>query len=407
MAHRRFGKSVFCINEIIDKALRNPHRNPQYAYVGVTYGATKRIAWDYAKQFTAKIPGVSTHEGDLRIEIPRPWLGDKIKILFLGAENDSSIRGIYLDGVVMDEFAEMNPEIWQFVIRATLADRRGWAIFISTPRSQNHFFDLYQMAHGQKDWFRVIYKASETKILPESELNDARTAMDEAAYAQEFECSFNAALIGAYYAKQIDVARSENRITSVPYDHNGLTYTGWDLGIGDATSVWIFQTVGKEIRFVRYTETTGDNLADIVQELKETGYRFHEHFLPHDAEARELQTGKSRIQFIREQKLPGRLVVVPRHNLDDGIHAVRQAFSRCWFDQALCASGINALMQYTRKWDAKQKVFSLKPLHNWASHAADAIRSAIMGLRDDQPVMTEKLPRIADHKYDIFRMEAE
>src|SRR3989304_4749260 len=140
VCHRRFGKTVFSVNHCIDRGLRNTKRNPQYAYIAPTYGQAKRIAWDMFKEYTKNLPGVSTNEQDLRLEIERPHLQDKVRFLLLGAENPGSLKGIYLDGVILDEFAECAPAIWGEVVRPALSDRRGWAIFIGTPKGQNHFF---------------------------------------------------------------------------------------------------------------------------------------------------------------------------------------------------------------------------------------------------------------------------
>ena len=170
VCHRRFGKTVFTINEMIDQGLRNPRKNPQYAYFAPYYGQAKRVAWDYFKDFTKNIPGVRVNEADLRIEIDRPDRGDKVRFMLLGADNPGSIRGIYLDGAVLDEYAEMDTTIWGQVIRPALADRLGWAIFIGTPKGQNQFFDIYELATKDPEWFTAVYKASETHLIPKSEL---------------------------------------------------------------------------------------------------------------------------------------------------------------------------------------------------------------------------------------------
>jgi hypothetical protein len=163
--HRRFGKTVFSINEMIDKGLRNPLKNPQYAYFAPFYGQAKRVAWDYLKDYTKNLPGVITNEADLRVEIPRPATGDKIRFMLLGADNPGAIRGIYLDGAILDEYAEMDPTVWGQVIRPTLSDRLGWAIFIGTPKGQNHFHEVYNKAQINDTWFTALYKATDTNII--------------------------------------------------------------------------------------------------------------------------------------------------------------------------------------------------------------------------------------------------
>ena len=177
LCHRRFGKTIFSLNEMLDKGLRCTHKNPQYAYVAPTYGQAKRIAWDQLKEIVKNIPNVTVNEADLRIDIARPHLSDRVRIILLGAENPGAIRGIYLDGVIFDEYAEMNPEVWTSVVRPALSDREGWGIFIGTPKGANHFYGVYTKAQGKEDWFTAVYKASETGILPQAELDAAREIM--------------------------------------------------------------------------------------------------------------------------------------------------------------------------------------------------------------------------------------
>lgn len=401
--HRRAGKSVYAINEIIDQALRCTKKNPQFCYIGVTFGAVKRIMWDISKLYTQMIPGVETNEADLRIEIPRPAMGDKIKIMLLSAENPSAIRGIYLDGCVLDEYSEMSPEIWTQVIRPALSDRGGWAVFTSTPKGWNHFWEIYKTAkENPKDWFGYMLKASESGILPQEELDAAKNTMSEDDYEQEFECSFGAALKGAYYGKQVAEAEKEKRITKVVYDKAVPVGTAWDLGIGDTTSIWFFQVVGREYHILEHIVMSGVGLEWYVKELRNKPYIYDEHILPHDAEARELGTGKTRVEMLRDFGL-GRIRVLPRSDVDDGIHAARMLFNKCWFDAEKCRTGLDALRAYERKWDEKNKIFTAKPLHNWASHPADAFRYFAMGVRSpERRAGINDLQRQAETDYDIF-----
>ena len=214
--HRRFGKTHLSINEIIDKGYKCAHPNPQYAYLAPNYGQAKRVAWDVVKQYTKNLPGVTYNETELKCEFSRG--SDRVRILLLGAENPDSLRGIYLDGVVLDEYASMNATIWSEVIRPALLDRLGWAIFISTPKGLNNFYEVYQAALKDANWYAATFRASETGIIPISELEMARATMSESEYSQEFECSWSAALVGAYYGKEIEQAEKDGRITSVPFD---------------------------------------------------------------------------------------------------------------------------------------------------------------------------------------------
>jgi hypothetical protein len=404
--HRRFGKTVFSINEMIDRGLRNKLRNPRYAYVAPTYGQAKRVAWDIIKDSARNIPGCTINESELRIDIDRGEQG-VLRFTLLGAENPGSIRGIYLDGVILDEYAECDPTIWSTVIRPALADRLGWAIFIGTPKGNNHFQKIYRVARkfmreGHADWFSAMYKSSETGILPLSELEAARATMTQPEYDQEFECSFEAALTGAYYADQFVFLEKENRFTGVPWVSDINVMTGWDLGIDDSTAIWFIQKVGRELRVIDYLEVSGKSLIWIVGELDKKPYNYGTHFLPHDAQHRELGTGKTRIETLKNLGLK-RIEVAKKLNVADGINAVRGMFSQLWFDKDKCDYGIECLRNYERKFDAKEGVFRSVPRHNWASHGSDAMRTFAVGFRgDDVDVDTRYLPTQGETEYDIF-----
>lgn len=408
--HRRFGKTVLAINETIDRALRCPLKSPQYAYVAPTYGQAKRIAWEYLKEYTKDIPNSKPNEAELRVDIPRPHMNDKIRFMLLGSENPDTLRGIYLDGVVLDEFAVCDPTIWGQVVRPALADREGWAIFLGTPKGQNHFFDLYNKARKnaelRPDWYVCTYRASETKVLSTYELRAAKDEMSEEEYLQEFECSFTAANTGAYYQKQMLIAEAENRVTSVPYDSSCFVDTYWDLGIGDTTAIWFLQVVGHEYHLIDYLEMSGKGLDYFVSEINKKPYTYREHTLPHDARARELGTGKSREETLRTLGMT-RLYILPRWQVADGINAVRTILSKCWWDKDKCERGLLALHAYERKWDAKNQIFQEKPKHNWASNGADAFRYLAMGVRpESQRVQSEVLREYRDsyQEYDVFSL---
>lgn len=404
--HRRFGKTHLSANEVVDKGLRNQLKNPQYAYVAPTYGQAKRVAWDIFKELVKNIPGVSINESELRIDIERPDRGDRVRILLVGAENPDSLRGLYLDGVILDEYAACDPTVWTQVIRPALSDRLGWAIFISTPKGQNHFYDVYQYAKNDTsgEWFCQTYKASETGIIGQGELDAAKALMSEAEYDQEYECSFSAALVGAYYGKEMSKCEAEGRITKVPHDLSLPVDTYWDLGIDDSTAIWFGQNLGsREIHWINYLEESGQGLEWYIKELQKMGYVFGTHFLPHDAGARELGTGKTREEMLRKSGLGSKTRIVPRSATEDGINAARVMIAKSWFDVEKCKRGIDALKSYERKWDAKNKIYQQRPLHNWASHGADAFRTAAMGMNEyrDDARDTKRLPRYQDSGFNV------
>ncbi len=407
VCHRRFGKTVFAVNELIDQAVRCEKRNPQYAYIAPTYGQAKRVVWNFFLDHTKNFPGREKNEQDLKIIIPRFDRGDKITIMLLGAENPGTIKGLYLDGVILDEFAEMYPMVWGEVVRPMLADRHGWAIFIGTPKGYNHFYDTLNNSYKDPaNWFSKVYKASETGILAQSELDGAKLTMSEEEYEQEFECSFGAALAGAYYVKQMQRAEQEKRIITVPYDRAVGVSTYWDLGMSDTTAIWFVQQCGKEYHVIDHVEDSGQGLERYVKEIKSKDYVYDEHVLPHDAMVRELGPGISRFDSLKALGLQNlRVLERPKANsLLDEVHACRVILDKCWFEAVKCRRGLDALRAYTKKWDEKNQIYSSSPLRNWATHSADAFRTFATGVRDvGSRNKREDLSRSSGvDSYDIF-----
>src|SRR6476660_5991775 len=213
----------------------------------------------------------------------------------------------------------------------------------------------------------MMLKAGDTGLIPDSELALARRDLTEEQYAQEFECSFDAAVIGAYYGKLMMRADAERRVAGVPYDPSALVWTSWDLGIRDATAIWFAQVIGREIRIIDYYEASGVDLGHYVREINLRPYVYAGHIVPHDAQARELGTGTSRVE--------------------DVINAVRMFMPKCWFDEHKCARGIDALKLYRADYDPALQALRPQPVHDWTSHAADSFRYLAMTL-DRQAVQS-------------------
>ncbi len=366
--HRRFGKTVFAINHLIRTAISKP--NKRLAYIAPTYRQGKNVAFDYLKEYTAPLMklGGNRHETELKIDL---WNGSRIQIF--GSDNPDALRGLGFDGVVLDEFALMSPRTWTEVVRPAVSDKLGYVIFIGTPMGHNQFWDVYDLAKRRGgDWKAVLYRASETDIIGKDELEEARLTMPEDQFEQEFECSFQAAVSGAYYGKQIQKAEKENRIVDIDYDKNIDVETWWDLGIGDSTAIWFAQRVGTEVRLIDYYETSGEALSHYAQVLEAKGYNYGRHVAPHDIVARELGTGKSRLEVASELGI--QFDVCPKLEVQHGIEAVRNTLDQCWFDRNRCKAGIECLRQYRKEYDDRMQTFKNKPLHDWSSHGADAFR---------------------------------
>jgi hypothetical protein len=388
VCHRRFGKTVLCINQLIRKALENTSGNGRYAYVAPFYKQAKQVAWDYLKHYTEPVPGRGVNESELRIDLPN---GARIRLY--GADDPDALRGIYLDGVVLDEFADMPPRVWTEVLRPALSDRKGWAIFIGTPKGRNAFWQLYDYAPTDPEWLAAMYKASETGHVEQSELESAKRIMEDAEYEQEYECSFTAAIRGAFYGELLNEAEREGRITKVRFDKHLKVFTCWDLGRTDDTVIWFFQVHRGELRFIDYHESNGQDVAFYAQLLHtktaEKGYIYDRHYLPHDARPRTLASNRSVAEQLHALNIKP-LTIVPQLSVQDGIQAARQMIPRAYFDADACADGLEALRQYQREWDDDRKMFKDKALHNWASHAADAFRTGAVGYAEDNPGLVKK-----------------
>jgi len=374
VAHRRAGKTVACINELIKGALTCERENPRFAYLAPLYKQAKDVAWEYLKSYTDCIPGRTINESELRVDLPN---GGRVRLY--GADNPDSLRGIYLDGVILDEYADMRPSLWTEVLRPGLSDRGGWATFIGTPKGHNDFWKKWHDSEGNPDWHRTILKASETGIIDKKELEAARKDMSQDEFDQEFECSFTAAVRGAYYAKDLEQAEKENRVTKIPIE-KVLTYTAWDLGIDDSTAIWFYQMVGKEVRIIDYYEASGAGLEHYVSILMQKNYIYADHYLPHDVQVKELGTGMSRLEVLADLGINAQ--VVPLQRVEDGINAVRKLLPRCWFDADRCKLGLEAMRLYRKEWDDKTQTFRQRPLHDWTSHAADAFRYLALSIKD-------------------------
>ena len=413
LCHRRFGKTVAAINDLIRQALRRGGPDWQAAYAAPFLGQAKAVAWQYCKRFAGAVPGTRFLESELTCILPN---GARLRLL--GMDNANALRGLYLDDLVLDEPADMPREVWSQVLRPMLADRQGRALFCGTPHGvDNLLHDVWQQAGANRDgsWTRFCFPASQTGYLPAAELAAARRSMEEEEYRQEFECSFAAALRGAYYAALLDQAESDGRICQLAPAPELPVHTAWDLGMDDATAIWFFQVEPSgQWRVLDYYEASGEGLAHYARILQEKslpagsstnsgqdvagrGFLYGQHLAPPDIRVRELGTGQSRLECAASLGI--RFSIVPALSLADGIDATRRALPRLWFDATHCARGIKALRAYRRQWRPRGEGPSGGPLHDWASHAADALRYAVTGFRPAQPPAR---PGRAHTSYDIF-----
>ena len=385
VAHRRAGKTVACINELLTRALATKKQNARYAYIAPYYNQSKNIAWDYLKRYSNSL-SPKVNESDLMIE-----LHNGARIRLFGADNDQALRGLYLDGVILDEYADMRPRVWGEIVRPMLADRRGWAVFIGTPKGHNGFYDIYRLSKEEPNWFSLTLRASQSGLLPADELKDAAKSMSDDQYAQEFECDFEAAIPGAVYGKWMSEADSEGRIGNAPYDPSLPVYTAWDLGFDDATSIWWFQVTFGEVRLIDYYESNGEDILHYCKIITDKPYTYAKHFVPHDAANKTLAAGGRSI--VQQAYAEGvKMFVIPATSQQNGIEAARMTLKRCWFDKK-SERGYEALKQYQFQWDDDAKIFRSKPKHDWASHAADAFEIVAQVWKKPELLKADDKPR--------------
>ena len=395
VCHRRFGKTVWAINDSLRKVLTCPHAAPRVMYLAPYAKQAKSIAWDYLKHYSLVIPGTKANSQQLSIDYPNGG-----RITLAGADNIDAHRGIYLDHIILDEYAQMSPRVFPEVIRPALSDREGSASFIGTPKGRgNGFYSMYlrgidsaESLPGWKSWKMTV---DDTGIIAQSELDAAQHEMSPEEYEQEFLCSFDAAIKGAFYGSTIAQLQADGRIGEVPHEPSLPVHTACDLGMSDAFSVWFFQFVGKEKRVINYKEYGGMGLADVVREMKALPYTYGDHVAPHDIRVRELGTGVSRLEVAL--KLGLQYTVCRNIPVMDGIDATRNFLKGCWFDAKNCHYGLESLRNYRSSYDELKRIESSKPLHDWSSHGADAMRYAAVtwGSAGSQPSLFTSSPDLS------------
>lgn len=385
--HRRAGKDEFCLRWASVAAFE---QIGNYWHMLPEAAQARKAIWD----------AVNPHTGKKRIdeafplELRRTTRQQEMMIEFVngstwqlvGSDNFNSLVGSTPRGVVFSEWALADPRAWAFV-RPILLENGGWALFNYTPRGNNHGRTIFEAARDDDSWFAQLLPADQTGVFTTEQLKAEEKEyireyggdLGRSLFRQEYFCSFDAAVLGAYYALEMGEADAEGRIAGVPYEKGHLVHTAWDLGYSDHTSIWFFQMVGREIRMIDFYTSSGVGLDHYAGVLQSKGYRYGTHLLPHDVEVKDLGTGRSRRETLASLGLNS-IKVVPNQRINEGINAVRSILSRCWWDKTKCAHGVSALREYRSAWDEKLKTLKPAPLHDWASHPADAFRYLAMGL---------------------------
>ena len=389
--HRRAGKDSGSLNYTAKKAIQTPG---VYWHCAPTLAQVRKIVWNNIDSQGRRMidqvypPAIrkSVNNQEMKIELINGSIFQCI-----GSDNYDSLVGANVCGVVFSEWSLCNPNAWAY-IRPILRENKGWSIFIYTPRGKNHGYSLYKMAEKNAAWFAETLTVNDTKrhngepVISPADIADERAeGMEEAKVQQEYFCSFESQIPGAYFNEEMATARDDKRITTIPIEKTLPIHTAWDLGISDSMAVWLFQTIGKEIRLVHYYENHGKGMEHYIQYLREFsakhGAALGDHFGPHDIEVRELTSGKSRRDTAQEMGFVFRTVKRPRIKAE-GIQAVRKLFPRFWFDETRAEHGINCIASYHREYDDKKQCYKDLPVHDWSSHGFDALQTLALGYNE-------------------------
>jgi hypothetical protein len=432
--HRRAGKTTAILNHHVRAALDDgweerrlkflrpsltakeiaellkPPGGRHYGHVMPTRVQAKVVAWDKLKYYASPFPEGKPNEAEL---VYRFGNGNKVQLF--GADDPDAMRGTAFSGLSFDEYSQQPRNIFSEVLSKALGDHLGYAIFAGTIKGKDHLYETYRAAQHSTGWFSLwqdvgVSLKNETgvtiQLLAQAMEDDrklvAENLMTQEEFDQEWFLSLEAAIKGAYYARELAACRKEGRITAVPWQSEFPVYTAWDLGYTDDSAIWFYQNIGEEIHIIDFYVESGGTIEEevaggaipgtLTREVMGKPYRYARHWLPHDARAKTLAAdGKSVVERLGRYFGPGQLAIVPNLSFQDGVQSVRAALGRCWFDEKRCEKGLNALLHYQRKYDNKMEVFAKNALHSWASHPADAMRMlAIAERREVVPVEAKK-----------------
>jgi phage terminase large subunit len=373
VVHRRGGKDVTAFNWCILQLLLNPGWTA--FHILPTYSQAKKVIWDS-----------STNDGQRILDyIPKEVVesknGHEMKIRFtngslyqlIGSDNIDSLVGSNPKIIIFSEYAIQSPAAWDY-LRPILDVNKGYALFISTPRGKNHFYDLMLRAKKNANWFCEVLSIKDTGVLNDAEIDEIREeGVSEEHIQQEYYCSFSRGVEGSYYGRLIEKARDEKRICTVPYETRSPVHTAWDIGFGDSTAIVFWQEIGGELRIIDFYEAQGEGIAHYAKKIQEKSYVYGSHYMPHDAGSGSIQTGRTLSDVAYEVGI--KTIVLEREvDLQTGIEGVRSLLSVAFIDETKCRHLIKCLENYHKKYNEKTQAYSETPMHDWSSHAADSVR---------------------------------
>lgn len=400
IAHRRWGKDDLILHRTAVAMFERP---ASYWHMLPEFAQARRALWTAVNSHTGKRRIDEAFPQELRDSANEQEMFIRMKNgatwQLVGSDRYNNLVGAGVAGVTFSEWALANPSSWGY-IRPMIEENDGWATFITTPRGRNHAQAMYEMAKNNPRWFAEISSVHDTGALSPEQLEESISEyvalygedIGRAQFEQEYECSFNAAILGAFYAREMVAVRRDGRIDEELEAIEGIpVHRAWDIGVKDDTSIWWFQVVGVNLYILDCYSQSGmgvDHYAEVIeQRRKEHGWADGVDFVPHDARVKEWGTGRTRVETMQGLGLNPR--VVPMASKLDGINAVRKTLPRCIFHARTEDQGVSALEQYRREWDDDKKAFKASEVHDWSSHLSDAFRYLAMSWRE---AVSEPLP---------------
>jgi phage terminase large subunit len=400
--HRKAGKDLLALIWTITRMVQRPGL---YLHLFPDGVQARRVIWDgmtvegvpFRDFFPPEIV-LETNETEMSIKTIAKDGAMSIYQL-VGTDKPERLRGPNPIGVIFSEYSYQNPEAWE-TIAPVLAANGGWAWFNCTPCGRNHALDLHRRACADPEWFTEVLTIEQTKkdapgedggpvVTPEILEAERHRGVDEDFIQQEYFCSFEGTRSGSYYGEALRRARTQGRITRVPWDPTVPVEVWTDLGLGTHRCEWYVQHVGPRVHVIRFSQGSGsESIVELAKLLKEFPYTYSTHVWPHDAAAKDIGTGRTRKEMAEALGI-GPIEVVPKGSVYDGITAVKALLERCYFDEEACRQGLDCLAGYHRLWDPKGQTWREEPDGDWSSHAADAFRTGAMGSRGGLPAARE------------------
>ncbi len=376
--HRRAGKDIAALNFMVNEMMKKPGI---YYYFFPTFKQARAVIWDgmdrNGKKILEAFPQgliVKKNETQMKIELINGSIFQMV-----GTDNFDSIAGTNPIGCVFSEYSLQNPQAWRLIVSPILNENKGWAVFVGTPRGKNHQYELDETARANtQTWYYSKLTIDDTKILSKEDIDRImlEEGISEETAFQEYWCSYERGQDGTYYGKLIYKAKEEGRIGNVAYEPVSEVFTTWDLGFGDSTSIIFWQIVAAETRIIDFFESQGEMIANYIKHVKEKPYNYGAHYLPHDAGNSALQTGMTMQNRMRELGLE--TCILDRDPIETGIEAARVLLATCFIDAKKCKHLIKCLENYHKKFNDKMNCYNEVAVHDWSSHAADALRYVAM-----------------------------